>query len=316
MWPTATCIADGDELESPGQALPVLAQTRTIRVPMTPIAYDCVKLIFVRHGSAILLSEFGEKPVNVGDVVVLAATTLCGSEPEGSITVTTLYLDRDYVIEQVFWQHAAHLADRLDTQDFIDEVYSEPAQVLQLGEDRAGMLMPWLDELVALSVNGPPPEEFYRTQALLFALLDVITPYVKTTPARRSPAKRRAAHLGTPSPRRFAPLRAEARQAVELLRDAPEQRWTLQTLAAAVHLSPSQLGRVFVDAYGKSPITYLMTIRAERLARLLRETDLPIEQAMREVGWHSRGHAARMFRQAVGVTPTRYRQLSRQKAAA
>lgn len=37
---------------------------------------------------------------------------------------------------------------------------------------------------------------------------------------------------------------------------------------------------------------------------------------MREVGWHSRDHAARIFRQAIGVTPTRYRQLSRQKAAA
>lgn len=55
-----------------------------------------MKLIFVRHGLAVLLSEFGETPVAVGDVVVLGANTLCGSGPEGSITVTTLYLDRDY----------------------------------------------------------------------------------------------------------------------------------------------------------------------------------------------------------------------------
>lgn len=80
-----------------------------------------------------------------------------------------------------------------------------------------------------------------------------------------------------------------------------------------MHLSPSQLGRLFVDAYGKTPMTYLSTLRAERLARLLRETDLPVEAAMRQVGWYSRGHAARMFRQAVGVTPNRYRQLSRQR---
>lgn len=90
----------------------------------------------------------------------------------------------------------------------------------------------------------------------------------------------------------------------ELLRDAPEHRWTLPELAAAVHLSPSQLGRVFVDAYGKTPMTYLMTLRAEQLARLLRETDVPIERAMAGVGWYSRGHAARLSRQAVGLTPT------------
>ncbi|MDR5701799.1 AraC family transcriptional regulator [Agromyces aerolatus] len=272
--------------------------------------------MFTRAGSAILFSEFGEKPVNVGDVIALSANTLCGSEPEGSITVTTLYLDRDYIIDQVFWQHAALLADRLDAQDFADELYSEPAQILHLGEDRAGMLMPWLDELVALSLDGPSPEKFYRLQALLFAVLDVITPYVRTTPVRRSPTQRKAPHLGPASHRQFAPLRNEARQAADLLSDAPEQRWTLQRLADAVHLSSSQLGRVFVDAYGKSPMTYLMTMRAERLARLLRETDLPIEQAMRDVGWYSRGHAARMFRQAVGVTPTRYRALVRQRAVA
>lgn len=82
--------------------LPVLARTRSIYHPVGPVAYDCVKLIFVRHGSAILLSEFGERPVTIGDVIMLGASTLCGSEPEGSITVTTLYLDRDYVIDKVF----------------------------------------------------------------------------------------------------------------------------------------------------------------------------------------------------------------------
>lgn len=295
--------------------LPVLARTRSIHRPVGPIAYDCVKLIFVRHGSAILLSEFGEKPVTTGDVVMLGASTLCGSEPEGSITVTTLYLDRDYVIDQVFWAHAAFLRDRWEAQDFMDERYSEPAQILHLGEDRTGMLMPWLDELVALSLDGPAPERFYRLQALLFAVLDVITPYVATTPVRQSATQRKATWPGTPALRRLAPLRAEARTAADLLRNQSARRWTLGELAEAVHLSPSQLGRVFVEAYGQTPMTYLTTLRAEHLARLLRETDLPIEQAMAEVGWHSRGHAARLFRQAVGLTPARYRQRRRHSAA-
>lgn len=292
-----------------------LARSRTIRRAITPIAYDCVKLIFVRHGSAVLLSEFGERPVNVGDVVILAANTLCGSEPEGSITVTTLYLNREYVVDQVFWQHAAMLTDRLHARDFADELYAEPAQILRLGEDRAGLLMPWLDELVTLSLHGPDPHRFHRLQALLFAVLDVITPYVKTSPVRRTATQRRTPHRPTERDV-FAPLRAEAREAVELLRRAPEERWTLRDLARAVHLSPSQLGRVFVDAYGQSPMRYLVTVRAEHLARLLRETDVPVEQAMRDVGWPSRGHAARLFRQTVGVTPTRYRWLSRQKTSA
>src|SRR5690625_6522635 len=62
------------------------AANRTIYRPVGPIAYDFVKLVIVRDGSAILFSEGGEHPINVGDVVLLAANTLCGSEPEGHIT--------------------------------------------------------------------------------------------------------------------------------------------------------------------------------------------------------------------------------------
>jgi AraC family transcriptional regulator len=39
------------------------ARTRTIHRPVGPVAYDCVKVIIVRDGSAILFSEFGQKPV-------------------------------------------------------------------------------------------------------------------------------------------------------------------------------------------------------------------------------------------------------------
>jgi len=293
---------------------PIAARTECLHRPRAPVAYDCVKLIFVRAGSALLFSEFGERPIRVGDVVLLAANTLCGAEPEEWLTATTLYLDRDYVVDQVFWQHAAILADRLAAKDFLAARYAEPAQVLRLGEHRAGYLMPWLDELGRLSLDGPTPARFYRMQALLFAVLDVVTPFVATTTARESPTQRKATWPGTAT-LRLAPLRAEARTAADLLREDSARRWTLPDLAAAVHLSPSQLGRVFVDAYGKSPMTYLTTLRAEHLARLLRETDLPIEQAMAKVGWHSRGHAARLFRQAVGLSPTRYRQRSRHFAA-
>lgn len=116
----------------------------------------------------------------------------------------------------MFWQHAALLTDRWDAQDFADELYSEPAQILHLGEDRAAMLMPWLDELVELSIDGASSGRFYRMQALLLAVLDVTTPYVRTTPVRRTPNQRKTSRRpGSPSLRQFAPLRTEARQALK-----------------------------------------------------------------------------------------------------
>lgn len=279
--------------------------------PTGPIAYDCVKVVVIRDGSAILFSEFGQKPVKVGDVILLGANTSCVSEPEGHITVTTIYVDTDYVVDQVFWQHVGVLQDRLDAQDFAATIYTEPAQILRLGQERASSLMPWLDELVALSIENRPVENFYRIQALWFSITHVIAPYIKTSILRTSPTQRATDWPTQPRHRRFAPLRSEARKAAELLRADPERRWSVAELADEVHLSKSQVFRVFVEAYGKSPIAYLTMLRIERMAALLRTTDAPIVSIAREVGWGDPDFAARQFRRNVGITPSKYRAMTR-----
>lgn len=276
------------------------------------MAYDCVKIIVVRDGSAFLFSEFGQLPVKPGDVILLGANVLAGSEPEGHITVTTIYIDTDYVLDQVRWQYAAFLEDRLDAQGFVERIYTEPAQILRLGEDRAGMLMPWLDEMVALSLKRDFARDYLRMQALWFQIAYVIAPFIKVSPVRVSPSQRAHIRPTLPRDRRFAPLRVEARQAAALLREHPARVWTLEKLAAEVHLSPSRLSSVFVEAYGKTPLTFLTMVRAEHLAMLLRETDLTVGAAMQRVGWRSRSHGTRLFREYVGVTPGYYRTMGAQ----
>ena len=71
-------------LVDPSEALnvqftPIVARTRTIHRPIGPVAFDCVKLSFVRAGSASVVSEFGQQRVREGDAVLLCPNTLCGS---------------------------------------------------------------------------------------------------------------------------------------------------------------------------------------------------------------------------------------------
>ncbi|GAA3040130.1 helix-turn-helix domain-containing protein [Microbacterium dextranolyticum] len=293
---------------------PLLARTTTIKTPVGPLTYDCVKVIVVRDGSAILFSEFGQQPVKIGDVVLLGANTLCGSEPERRITVTTIYADTDYLVDQVFWQYVGYLGDRLDAQDFAAAVYTEPAQILRLGEDRVRTLMPWLDELVALSIEHEPVANFYRMQALWFSIAHVIAPFIKTSQVRTSPTQRATTCPTSPRIRRFGPLRAEAHHVADLLRSELDRRWSVTELADEVHLSKSQVGRLFVEAFGKSPIAYLTMLRTERMAALLRTTDAPITVIAEEVGWGDPDFAARQFRRSVGVSPSGYRALNRVQA--
>lgn len=294
---------------SAARYVPILVRNRMIRHPMYPVAFDWVKVTVVRDGSAIAYSEFGQKHVNIGDVVVLGASTLCGWEPEGQVTITTIDFDPDYLIDQVFWQYADILHDRLDAEGFARTIYSEPAQVLRLGEDRANLLLPWLDELVRLSADGNFAERFHRMQALWFSLADVIAPYVKVSPVRLSPTQRARARPTLPRHRRSAPMRSEAMRVRSLLRDDPARTWPLSELARTVYLSPKQLSRIFSDAFGLTPRAYQTRLRVAEMAQLLRNTDISINEAGRLVGWSSRSRAHDAFKECTGLSPRQYRQI-------
>nr|WP_300146772.1 AraC family transcriptional regulator [Propionicimonas sp.] len=261
------------------------------------------------------MNEFGRVRVAAGDVVMLAPETLSGMEPRRAVTTTTLFLDRDYAVDQVFWELAALVSDRRDAPRVVDAFYVEPVQIVHLGPDGGDHLAPWLDELVDLSLRGATSARYYRIQARLFSVVDVIWPHIQLTTARVTATQRRAARQTLPRLREFRPLRNEARQAAEQLRRTPERRWTLAELARSVHLSPSQLGRVFVDAYGKTPFAYLTMIRVERLATLLRATSHPVGVVARQVGWDDPSYAARQFRRCLGVTPRQYRASDGRSAA-
>lgn len=159
--------------------------------------------------------------------------------------------------------------------------------------------MPWLDELAALSIEEQLVANFYRMQALWFSIAHVIAPFVKTSQVRTS-STQRATTWPTSPRRQFAPLRAEARRAADLLRAEPERQWSVSALANEVHLSESQVGRLFVEAFGKSPIAYLTMLRTERMAVILRTTDAPMASIAQEVVWSDPDFAARQFRRSVG----------------
>lgn len=286
---------------------PLLARTRAIHRTIGPIAYDCLEIVVVRSGSAILFSEFGTQAVSVGDAALLGPNVLSCMEPEGHVTVTSIYIDTDYALDQFFWQHSTILHDRLDARGLAEKVYSEPAQILRLGAARAGMMMPWLDEMVALSVERQFRPRFNRLQALWFNVMDVLAPFIHVSSVRLTPLQRARSRPVLPRSRRFAPLRREALLARETLHDDLAHSWTLHELAATVWLSPQQLVRVFIAAFGKTPKAYLTMLRVQEMARLLRETNIPVAEAGRRVGWRSRSRATEAFTEHTGVSPSRYR---------
>jgi AraC-like DNA-binding protein len=82
---------------------------------------------------------------------------------------------------------------------------------------------------------------------------------------------------------------------------------TIEQLSREVALSPYYLIRLFRRVYRQTPHQYLVQQRIARAKELLRTTDLPITEICVAVGFESLGSFSTLFRKAVGISPSAYR---------
>ncbi len=81
----------------------------------------------------------------------------------------------------------------------------------------------------------------------------------------------------------------------------------LNTIASQASLSPYYFTRQFTAMVGMPPYRYLINLRIQRAAQLLRESDLTVTQILHRVGFHSPSHFTTTFRRHMGLSPTAYR---------
>jgi transcriptional regulator GlxA family with amidase domain len=106
------------------------------------------------------------------------------------------------------------------------------------------------------------------------------------------------------------PVRGEqawVQQIRAYLEDHYAENVSLEQLASSVNLSPFHLLRVFRDAIGLPPHTYLTQVRVTRARQLLRASLRPVEVAL-AVGFSDQSHLTKHFKSLVGVTPAQYAQ--------
>ncbi|MFI8633682.1 helix-turn-helix transcriptional regulator [Microbacterium sp. NPDC077663] len=83
--------------------------------------------------------------------------------------------------------------------------------------------------------------------------------------------------------------------------------WTVSQLSSEIAVSRAHLTRVFTRQVGVAPMRFLIEARLTEFTRLIEETDLPVSDASRQVGWKDARVAAVWFRKRFGITPTQYR---------
>ncbi|MFB9542381.1 GlxA family transcriptional regulator [Micromonospora sagamiensis] len=94
---------------------------------------------------------------------------------------------------------------------------------------------------------------------------------------------------------------------LDWLRQHLDQRWSLGSLGARVHMSPRTLSRRFHRLTGMSPHQWLLRERILAAQRLLESGDEPVAQIAVRTGMGSAGNLRHSFRRELGVSPQAYR---------
>ncbi|WP_020652040.1 helix-turn-helix domain-containing protein [Massilia niastensis] len=102
--------------------------------------------------------------------------------------------------------------------------------------------------------------------------------------------------------------REQLRRIIELMRKDPARDYTLDGLADAAGMSRTVFHREFKQAYGGSPLSVLREIRLKRAEELLAHTDMPIKTITGRLGYRSRSHFWKLFKDTHGIDPEQFRQ--------
>jgi AraC-like DNA-binding protein len=84
----------------------------------------------------------------------------------------------------------------------------------------------------------------------------------------------------------------------------------LQDIASAAYLSRHHFLRLFKHVHDVTPHEYLQRKRSTAAARLLRGSELAVEEIVKQVGFDSRSTLFRALRRFHGTTPRECRQAS------
>ena len=249
-----------------------------VEVDVVEHTHDFIEVAFVVHGRARHRSAAGSAVVERGSVALVRPGSWHAYDRLERFTVLNLYLTPELLHRELSWilEHPALAAALLRGGASTGSISEEALE-------RASL---WFGQLETQPAPRRRPTLLGLTSCILAELVDAQLAGIPATARASSPF---------------------VRKAMALLADDPARAWTVEMLAAEATISAPHLHRSFRSQVGVSPMAWLDQLRGESAARLLVQTDLPVSEIGRAVGWSDPNYASRRFRALYAVTPTLYR---------
>ena len=235
-------------------------------------SHDFCEILYVAGGAAEAILEGKKFRLAPGDLVVVNPGTLHEERSDAKAPLRLIFLAiRDFAVPGL---PAGCLSQ-------------EKYRVLSCGEYRYKMDI-YLRELLQETSSQI---EFYQeiSQGLVSALLVLVMRLIRINPEDE------------------AALSQECQKIKEYLDQNFTSPITLDSLSETVYISKHYLSHLFKEQTGVSPIKYLTSKRMEKACELLSETELPVSEVSKAVGYENPLYFSQVFKRIYGISPVKYR---------
>ena len=235
-------------------------------------SHDFCEILYVAGGAGEAILEGKKFRLAPGDLVVVNPGTLHEERSAAKAPLRLIFLAiRDFAVPGL---PAGCLSQ-------------EKYRVLSCGEYRYKMDI-YLRELLQETSSQI---EFYQeiSQGLVSALLVLVMRLIRINPEDE------------------AALSQECQKIKEYLDQNFTSPITLDSLSETVYISKHYLSHLFKEQTGISPIKYLTLKRMEKACELLSETELPVSEVSKAVGYENPLYFSQVFKRIYGISPVKYR---------
>ena len=235
-------------------------------------SHDFCEILYVAGGAGEAILEGKKFRLAPGDLVVVNPGTLHEERSDAKAPLRLIFLAiRDFAVPGL---PAGCLSQ-------------EKYRVLSCGDYRYKMDI-YLRELLQETSSQI---EFYQeiSQGLVSALLVLVMRLIRINPEDE------------------AALSQECQKIKEYLDQNFTSPITLDSLSETVYISKHYLSHLFKEQTGVSPIKYLTSKRMEKACELLSETELPVSEVSKAVGYENPLYFSQVFKRIYGISPVKYR---------
>lgn len=268
---------------------PIAVERRNPQEPFPLHAHEFSELVFITSGSGLHVTGGRAYPLAAGDVFVIS-----GGRPHTYAELRRLCLVNVlYQPEKLQW----HWADLPTLAGYHALFTLEPAwrrrhefkSRLHLRPEELRHVLELLDTLDAELRRRGPGFGFMATAAFMQIIGFLSRCYSRSWHPDARALLRMAETI--------THLETHYREPVRLA-----------TLAGIARMSPRSFLRAFHAATGSTPIAYLLQLRLQHAARLLRQSDMTITEIAFATGFNDSNYFTRQFRQRFRISPRQWRQ--------